>query len=348
MIYLVRFFLLFLVLSPGYLQSAVEKIDNNFYRGEKPHAKSGETIYFYMERVDSSNLAFWENYPKEQEKYRFELLDLLYKTEPVPEWVEPHRMLIETAFLGTQAFGNSLKFYKDEQKEESELWVAYVSNKKLSKRGEASLDNVEMNFAVMTSELVPFTSHMGISRSVSFVYKKLPMHGGLAVDLHAFAAKVMQQIHHDKKYMITVPADTMQKILIKFLSGSGIYIGDNNYHIYLEERRKALEYNEKDIKKIEESPNPKPIYFEELKNSWNQTKEQLDQDFQNYQKMPGIIVIEKDETFKLIDKKGTVSWEADKNKQSKITWFFEHPQQTPGELPYITVDLDGLASAWGG
>lgn len=73
-------------------------------------------------------------------------------------------------------------------------------------------DHVEMFISISTCDSAPFTSHMGITRSESYIGEK---HKALSPKLHSFAAKSMLSLSDTKLYMITTPVPIMGKILLE-------------------------------------------------------------------------------------------------------------------------------------
>lgn len=206
----------------------VKKVNEYLYRGI---FKKG--LYFVMERIDKevpnkrevyslfkllepqeSKIRFWKDYYKEQdiafEKYK--------KLEIKGEKLD---------FSGFAGFYKSLEFYKD-----NELWISYASIKKIKDIDTVKMEDIELSFAVMTTDKAPMVTHMGISRSFIYILnhlddpEKYKYHDRISIPLHSFAAKVTLYRYPEKLYMITVPVSKMATIMLKSLPGH-VYQGDN-------------------------------------------------------------------------------------------------------------------------
>lgn len=120
-----------------------------------------------------------------------------------------------------------------EKGEAVDFWGAYsVTADDMPCRGLQSGDKVEMLVSSMTQKNVPLMCHMGIGRPMRYLFANIeeriaravepaapasavayPEHPGLAVSLHAFAARIARTVYSDKVYMSTRPIMQMERIL---------------------------------------------------------------------------------------------------------------------------------------
>ncbi|BFD46287.1 MAG: hypothetical protein DMENIID0002_09330 [Rickettsia endosymbiont of Sergentomyia squamirostris] len=182
---------------------------------EHYHLQQEEGLHFYMVKVTGKNADMWKEYAT-------------YEKNASRKY-QGDKVAIKEAYNGSIAFIPSIDYH-----DQNDVWVAFVSDK------QQDIDNIdptsiEMSVTMMTSEHAHFTSHMGISRGVSYI--RIP-HKNISCKLHSFIATVTLQHYGDcgdtlytvnKDYMITAPIAIMRAILIKAFKeyDTDIFIGDN-------------------------------------------------------------------------------------------------------------------------
>ena len=176
----------------------IERIAEDLYQ-----VKVEEDLFFVMEKVVDKNYKRWAN-----------LADIWQNDVEIDEnlWDS----------IGVDAFTSSILYSNI-----ADVWVAYASNKKVFQINDFNKNTVEMIMTVTTSKDIPFTTHMGISRSPYFIANNLKQHRNISVRLHSFAAQVSLIIDSSKEFMITNPTKVMRKILAKSLS-KPLYRSDND------------------------------------------------------------------------------------------------------------------------
>lgn len=123
--------------------------------------------------------------------------------------------------------GRCLNFF-----DKAQVWVAYILNVEPSARFNIKdIKHVEMAVTVLTDDSAPFVLHMGITRGIAnikaHIYEGLPIHTGLSVRLHGFAAEIMGMIHGEhKRYLISTPLKNMRQILENKVPKGHIWVGE--------------------------------------------------------------------------------------------------------------------------
>lgn len=82
-----------------------------------------------------------------------------------------------------------------------------------------------LTVGVATERDLPTVTHFGIFRNPLAFFDVEPMHRGLAMQLHGFAATVCRLALRHKVYMVTRPMPRMTKILRRTLAPEEIYVG---------------------------------------------------------------------------------------------------------------------------
>lgn len=196
-------------------------------------------LYYVMEKVSSNDerLRFWSDLIEEDKRiYQSRYCNIFYNEENIEKMHKsfiPIRDSRDCADLvsGLEQFERIV----NNNHGRYELWIAFVSTKEIKTLSDIAHNNIEMYVTVSTDPEAPMTTHMGINRSLKYLYnaatlwlkdKTLILHPNLSMNLHAFAAKVIKKIYNNKLYMITKPVKVMAEIFIKKLPHD-VYIGDN-------------------------------------------------------------------------------------------------------------------------
>ena len=189
--------------------------------------KVEEDLYLSMERVSSeSDCQWWKEYQLLQEQHIDSLkCSLSDEHKGSLEYAQrlPFQKAIKEANDPLHNFGNSLAV-SDRRKQ---VWVCYATHTPVSQNGVIDKQSIEMAMAVITDSEAPFTTHMGIARSMYQIHEGLPTHRGLAMKLHSLAAEVMLTEDPRKAYMITTPLKAMMDIFKCSLPPEAIGVGDS-------------------------------------------------------------------------------------------------------------------------
>lgn len=169
--------------------------------------KRGE-LYFVFEKVNPENKELWKEYLTEQ------------KREAAKNAKGTNKNMFDASVNSIRACENSIFAVSKNKKDE--LWFTYVTTKDVTDKSlfPVSKGEIEMACSVMTNKDIPFTTHIGIFRAVEFLEKKFISHKDLAMQLHSFAAKVVNLEYANKEYMITNPMKLMREIMVKNLESS--------------------------------------------------------------------------------------------------------------------------------
>ncbi len=222
------------------------RINENMYVGKKqlPFRNSdgsvnteGDDVYFVFEKLTHDNIEFWNSYNRSQK--------LKVKNGVRADTGTGNTITTRTiaASDGVDGFSYSLDL------DISNIWVTYTTRKNPADGKEITENDIEMTFSVFLNETAPITTHMGISRGYDyFKYTKLP-HLGLAMELHAFAAKVSDRIYGKKSYMVTKPVFEMTEIVFHSFKKHGlldyIWVGDikqkRSRHSFIENTQRNVD-----------------------------------------------------------------------------------------------------------
>jgi len=326
-----------------------------------------------MVRVTTLNADKWKRFINAQELSRANC-DLA--REYANSTYNRHSSIINNIYPGISGFHDGIAFYTEIN---TEVWIAFASYEKIDDPNKIDDDNIEMAVTITTSKDVPFTGHMGITRSVSAIFANKPFHKDLANSLHAFAAKIMLSRYPDeKKYMITVPMPVMRTIMIKAFAESkmanAVYILDEGFNLpsLKEDLKNCLQRYLKQEEEIKEDVYSfifeKQLYgsFKEylLSNNYHLLSALLDQHYAIYKQeayIPAPIVIKTNEnhalnhkpdmslTVILNDSSGELcsfqaKWYTKAEEYGK--WFFGNPCQftaMDANTPLIAVNLQQLS-----
>ncbi|MEC7839780.1 MAG: hypothetical protein VX777_07055 [Chlamydiota bacterium] len=207
---------------------ANEKVTDGLYVRKKE-----ESLYFVMERMTGENVEFWSKFYSEEQK--------IAKKSYRKSMGKVQANLI----AGYMGFKDALQSYGIYQRTSPhEVWVLYASTTSISKDVQCAPENIEMVCTVSTSENVPFTTHMGITRTSRFAQKtfdEMIRHPSISMDLHAYGAQVMKFRYPEKVHMITTPMKVMEEIFKKTLGEDNVFIGyEEGWEDYLTECKAKL------------------------------------------------------------------------------------------------------------
>ncbi|WP_419536544.1 hypothetical protein [Endozoicomonas sp.] len=227
----------------------------------KKVAKLSDDLYVYqldddlcyvMERVSGSRVGEWKAYHSRQCSKLQEVNNYI-KTVGMSaaRRAEPDYpfTMVKSTRDPLQRFDHCLN-YAD--KDGTECWVAYAVHGAVSKPYEHNPENVksvEMAMAVLTNPDAKFQLHMGIARGVEFVESKQKMHSGISLDIHGFAAKVMNHVHGNR-FIVTTPMDSMRKIFEKKLDDRVCKTECNESNSFVHVKRDKLHYRDIDSFKL--------------------------------------------------------------------------------------------------
>jgi hypothetical protein len=113
-------------------------------------------------------------------------------------------------------------------------------------------NKIIMCVTAFSGENIPFTSHMGIFKTINYVTNLNKKTAGMSMLLHSFGAAMFEKLFNCKKaYMATKPAPVMFKIIKKALKPENIHVGDKDWYKYLSEQNNLLKLPEqiKEFKK---------------------------------------------------------------------------------------------------
>ena len=298
-------------------------------------AKESDDLHFYMAKVMPENKDAWKEFAKKSEE--------------------------GVSGQGVAGFLPSLEFC---DKQETEVWIAFVSNKEVALSHEIDDKSIEMFVTVSTSDNAPFTSHMGIARSSIF---NGVTHQNISTKLHAFAAEFMCQQHPEKAYMINTPTAVMRNIMMNtFLEkglGDKITICEYKYKLDWNVEH-SLEYSDRsnmevtlsryddakeDYRKAKASSrSPQVGRFEATQKALLDIQVlQQRQDVKAGLKSLPVSIEALDLSFKITDKSGNITTIDPESQHEEFVWFFGHQllfQGINGGTPLITCDLEALAS----
>ena len=253
--------------------------------------------------------------------------------------------------VGVQGFHPSLKYYNNIN---TEVWVAFISNKPVNDPNEVDLSSTEMFVTVTTSEHSSFTTHMGIARSSSFPRDK--QHKNISTKLHAFAAKFMLEQHPEKIYELNVPTNLMEEIIIKEFEDkrlvNKVFIGDNRtkYPDYNIETAKGYYEASKEYVKTDPARAFVNLMHENLRDL--HLLEQRSAIEKGEKILPIQVTHSSDGSFSFIVKDQhdqIVQTITTEQQNGEFAWFFDHGWQFKnigliGNFQLLTCDLPTLAS----
>ncbi len=259
-IFLYLIIIFFISYSNGNTTASIEPLDNNIIRvdeniyvGKKkiPFKNkdgsvdvNGDEVYFVFEKLTKKNISFWIEYNDRQEietRRNGVISDVGIGNRKTTKRVQLND--------GVASFRLSLE---QEGKLKSDIWIAYITRKNPASGLPINFADIEMIISVFLNADSPITTHMGISRNYEyFLYDKNP-HLELAMELHAFCAKVSNQIYGSKLYMVTKPVVDMEKIIIKVFEKQGldkfIWAGDIKQRNNRQKEREKIGHDEVGLK----------------------------------------------------------------------------------------------------
>lgn len=240
--------LLILSCSRLFAFSIVKQRDDLYY------AQTAPDLFFVLEqRSHHQHSTIWDNQYLTTQNQAYEKFIMLQKQLPSPTLEQAQKIASIRSLLmpifseGLAAFATASSFHTREtlaitkEHNTTELWVAYAyasTTAPTTLMTEENLHLVELVFNVYTDMKSPFTSHMGISRSLDYILRAknilgdqppTPIHPNISVPLHTFAMAVMLKKDESKSYMITTPVRTMRSILIEKLPADALWIGDTTW-----------------------------------------------------------------------------------------------------------------------
>lgn len=171
--------------------------------------KKSDNLYFTMVKVTDVNRDFWRCYGAPGAKIDQIRQVVTEQMETLGKSMEDHPRYrvsegISSGLSGFVALENP--------GDGVEQWVAIASYKEIKDPYAINLNDIEMTMMVTTAKDVPFTVHMGISRSYYALFLEF-WHKNLSLDLHAFAAKAMLKRYPEKTHMVSAPIKVMNEIL---------------------------------------------------------------------------------------------------------------------------------------
>lgn len=110
---------------------------------------------------------------------------------------------------------------------ELHAFMAFASDTEVTELTSENQSSIEMIVTVTTSEHAPCSKHMGIARVMSYPYEK--HHPGIALGLHGFAAKFIQDNFPGKIFMMTSPMRIMTEMITGALDKADM---DSKYYYH--------------------------------------------------------------------------------------------------------------------
>jgi hypothetical protein len=249
------------------LSQAIRMVQEGLYTAE---IESG--LWFVLEEQNADSIKGWQQYcehqrevaerlklqvqdcpPKQFEKFSVNLAGVecdFYKAIHQPEirgTICQHAEVIHKFGQGLGALEHQLRYF--EEGVLRQLWVAYAMHSAetpLTPCAGDNFKNVELTFAVGTDPEIPFTNHMGISKSVTYLEHhfgssttvakpaEFPLHDHISTLLHAFAGNVMHGLFPQKPYMITTPMKVQKAMLVEALPLDAVWLADSAFYEGLE------------------------------------------------------------------------------------------------------------------
>ncbi|MBP7190467.1 MAG: hypothetical protein KA998_04430 [Rickettsiaceae bacterium] len=167
--------------------------------------KQEDGLYFSVTKVNAANKIIWDEFTKSN-------------------------MQGKGNDGGIYAFGPALEFFSYLN---TDLWVAFMSNKEISKLDNSNQSSVEMFMTIGTSTNSCFSTHTGINRANETFHGVI--HNRISVMFHSFAAKFVLEHYGNKLYMMTCPEWKMTDIILKAfeieskMDNIYLYRVENNY-----------------------------------------------------------------------------------------------------------------------
>lgn len=179
--------------------------------------KKQDALYFILERFCEENENFWNAFAYRQNKEAGRLYN------------SSQDKTLQAIIAGTIGFRDSINCHQIFAANiPHELWILFASTELPQEHSFPDIESLEMTCTVSTAPEAPFTTHMGVFRTINSNLKNHKIHCNISVALHAFGAKIMKDLYPQKLYMITTPMPHMEAIFKKAL-------GEKNINIALEE-----------------------------------------------------------------------------------------------------------------
>lgn len=372
--------------SQGPFVPEVREVSGGFH-----FASMGGNHYLVMEKlITEADIEKWRKYGIEEaaiEKQPFYKIPLGIKRLPDtydrndPSSVEAYRRAtkIRDAYdkliskwttvskdkEGVRAFNATLTLAKDlhTKGDPCDLWIVYsLSSAQEPTQSYQPDSHIEMAFTVTTSPEAPFTTHMGIHRSMNYLIRHgeadipypqhsptYPVHPNLSITLHAFAAKVMLTVDPRKIYMINVPIDSMLFILLRAFSFQDVWVGDNVFarkvnSQELANMRYMLHFYENALGKYKPKEQE---YYRPLLEALLNKPSPITRAPKNAEDIGEFGFREKDFEWSLANPQGKIIVDLNANSPNlkDYTWFFEgESRYALRGSPYFIVTLETLAS----
>lgn len=190
-----------------------------------------EDLFLTLVPLDASNAAIWNGY------YRGHYVPPYLSTrsaDELEEKAERERRADQQQDSATVKMASGIKagiagFRSWQPDRDQDQYVAVASSTRLDPMGqdlEMLFDQIEMTMGVYASHREPFTSHMGIARTLNSLKEGKPHHRNLSSCMHAFSAKCMLLAHQHgpvpKTHMVNSPTEVMLHLLLKGLTEKGL------------------------------------------------------------------------------------------------------------------------------
>jgi hypothetical protein len=223
---------------------------------------TGDNVYFVFQKLTDDNNFFWKNHADDQN-------NKMKRNGVATQGSDGNYSNTYVHITeGIRSFQETIKLFNALK---CDIWIAYATRKNPNTFGTNTppSSDVEMVFSVFLNRKSPITTHMGIFRNYTYFRLDKQPHLNLAIELHAFSAKVSNQIYDEKSYMVTKPVHKMRQILIKSFEDKHlkdyICVGDTIDREKDRESRRSLIQNTNVIKAeldgLEQSYNQKCQLF---------------------------------------------------------------------------------------
>jgi len=207
--------------------------------------KKQDDLYFVIERFSEDNANFWTTFAGKQNKNASKLYN------------SSQNKTLKAILAGTIGFNDSLKCHQIFARNiPQELWILFASTELPKEDSFPDIESLEMTCTVSTAPEAPFTTHMGIFRTINSNMKNHKVHCNISIVLHAFGAKIMKDLYPNKRYMITTPMPHMEDIFKKALGEKNIHIAlEEDWQHYIHEEQAQIDLLSKEISVINTEKN---------------------------------------------------------------------------------------------
>jgi hypothetical protein len=286
--------------------------------------KKEDNLYFVLERFNADNKRFWQKFVNKQSK----------KSGKFYNWSQDKKL--NTIYAGVIGFKSVLICHQFSKTSPHDLWILFASKQLPEENSFPDIESLEMTCTVSTAPKAPFTTHMGIFRTINSNLKKQNIHPNISIQLHAFGAKIMKDLYPEKLYMITTPMPHMEAIFKKALGEENVYLAlDEDWEPFIQKMKDKINL-------LSEEINDTP----EKTNEVNRAKEAVDYYTNKITASSSHIITigRNSSSFTLNDLNGKQIVSLDKNAMhTDYEWYFERETTFSGYNNLVAIPLQILA-----